>query len=56
MVGRLVDRALVTKGGEVGLGAATYERLEAFVDGLPAGDIREIVRCFDDVRQVRSAA
>jgi len=51
-----VSRMVRRIGAEVGLAAPTYDRLEAFVDGLPSGDIRDVIACFDDIRLSRAAA
>ena len=55
------DRATVSGlirriGAETGLPSSAYDRLEAFVDGLPDGDIGTVIAAFDEAPRVQNAA
>jgi len=54
---RATDSALIRRvGAETDIPSAVYDRLEAFVWGLPDGDIGEVLRCFAALPGLRKAA
>ncbi|KZD05507.1 MmgE/PrpD family protein 4 [Oceanibaculum pacificum] len=54
---RATDSALIRRvGAETDIPSAVYDRLEAFVWGLPGGDIGEVLRCFAALPGLRKAA
>lgn len=54
---RAADSALIRRvGAESDIPAAVYDRLEAFVWGLPEGDIAEVLGCFAALPDMRRAA
>lgn len=50
------SRLVRTAGAEIGISAAAYDRLDAFVDGLPGGSIGEVVQAFahDPLERLRA--
>lgn len=50
------SRLVRAAGGEIGISPAAYDRLDAFVDGLPQGSIGEVVQAFahDPLERLRA--